>query len=59
MREDLLAILERLINVRETLGEAAFEAACHRTRHAIACVVLMEAERRAKGNSRPMNRGQD
>lgn len=48
MREELLSILERLIKVRETLGEASYELACHRTRHAIALVVLSEAERRAR-----------
>ncbi|NGP16534.1 hypothetical protein [Devosia aurantiaca] len=44
----MLSILERLAAVHENLGEEAFHRACHKVRHAIAQVVLVEAERLAE-----------
>ena len=47
MREPLLDLLNRLVSVREGLGDPAFLRACQRARLAIAMVALDEAESKA------------
>lgn len=51
VREELLDLLERLVTLRDQLGDNTFSQACHNARIAIAATALDHAHR-APGRSR-------